>query len=59
MEPQGSSNENSSFGGSAKQKQNLGVSLLSQGSVEGVFWTMYELHHRTIEVQQSPGIELV
>jgi len=43
MEPEGASNENSSLGGSEQQKQKLGVSLLSQGSVEGVFWTMYEL----------------
>ena len=43
MEPEGASNENSSLGGSEQQKQKFDVSLLSQGSVEGVFWTMYEL----------------
>lgn len=43
MEPEGASDENSSHGGSEQQKQKLGVSLLSQGSVEGVFWTMHEL----------------
>jgi len=43
MEPEGASNKNSPFGGREQQKQKLGVSLLPQGSVEGVFWTMCEL----------------
>ena len=43
MEPEGASDENHSRGGSEPQKQKLGVSLLSQGSIEGLFWTMCEL----------------
>lgn len=43
MEPEGASVENRSLGGGEEQKQKLGVSLLSQGSVEGLFKTMYEL----------------
>ena len=43
MEPKGASIENRSLGGGEEQKEKLGVSLLSQGSVEGLFWTMYEL----------------
>ena len=40
MEPEEASVENP---GGEEQKQKLGVSLLSQGSVEGLFWMMYEL----------------
>lgn len=43
MEPEGSSDEHSSLGGSEPQKQKLGASLLSQGSVEGLFRTVFEL----------------
>lgn len=37
IEPEGASDENSSLGGSEPQKQKLSVSLLSQGSVEGLY----------------------
>ena len=47
MELEGASDENSSLGGSDQQKQKLGVSLLSQGSVEGLFWTVHELSQIT------------
>ena len=43
MEPEGSSDEHSSLGGSEPQKQKLSASLLSQGSVEGLFRTVFEL----------------
>ena len=40
VDPEGTSVENR---GGEEQKQKLGVSLLSRGSVEGLFWMMCEL----------------